>query len=130
MLLDTSGLFALIDAREPMHQMAIDEYRAASQHVTHGFVLAELVALANTRGAPPGPVLKFLMQLLANPRIETIWPDEALASQAVALLMTRQGRGYSLCDAVSFVLMRGRNIREALSTDEHFEDEGFKRLLV
>ena len=130
MLLDTSGLFALIDAREPMHQIARDAYRIASQRVTHGFVLAELVALANTRGAPPGPVVKFLRQLLANPRIDVIWPDEALASQALALLMTRQGRGYSLCDAVSFVLMRARNLQTALSTDEHFEDEGFRRLLV
>ena len=130
MLLDTSGLFALIDATEPMHQMASDEYRVASQRVTHGFVLAELVALANTRGAPPGPVVRFLTQLLANPKVDIIWPDESLTSQALALLMTRQGRGYSLCDAVSFVLMRARNVQEALSTDKHFEDEGFRRLLV
>ena len=130
MLLDTSGLFALIDAREPMHQIASDEYRVTSQRVTHGFVLAELVALANTRGAPPGPVVKFLTQLLANPKIDVIWPDETLASQALALLMGRQGCGYSLCDAVSFVLMRARNLHDALTTDEHFENEGFRRLLV
>ena len=110
--------------------MASDEYRVASQRVTHGFVLAEVVALANTRGAPPGPVLNFLTQLLANPKVDIIWPDESLTSQALALLMTRQGRGYSLCDAVSFVLMRARNVQEALSTDKHFEDEGFRRLLV
>ncbi len=130
MLLDTSGLFALIDAREPMHQIASDKYRVASQRVTHGFVLAELVALANTHGAPPGPVVKFLTQLLANPKIDIIWPNESLASQALALLMTRQGRGYSLCDAVSFVLMRSRKLQESLTTDQHFEDEGFRRLLV
>ena len=130
MLLDTSGLFALIDSREPMHQIASDEYRAASQRVTHGFVLAELVALANTRGAPPGPVLKFLTQLLANPKVDIIWPEEALTSQALALLLARQGRGYSLCDAVSFVLMRARDVQDVLSTDKHFEDEGFRRLLV
>jgi predicted nucleic acid-binding protein len=35
----------------------------------------------------------------------------------------------SLCDAVSFVLMRARGILEALSTDHHFEQEGFLRLL-
>jgi predicted nucleic acid-binding protein len=93
-------------------------------------VLAEVVALANTRGAPPGPVLNFLTQLLANPKVDIIWPDESLTSQALALLMTRQGRGYSLCDAVSFVLMRARNLHEALSTDKHFEGEGYRRLLV
>ncbi|MEH2121039.1 hypothetical protein [Nostoc sp.] len=34
-----------------------------------------------------------------------------------------------LCDALSFVLMRQRGITEALSTDRHFEQEGFIRLL-
>ncbi len=36
---------------------------------------------------------------------------------------------YSLCDAVSFVLMRLEGITEALTTDHHFEQEGFVRLL-
>ena len=36
---------------------------------------------------------------------------------------------YSLCDAVSFLLMRERGITEALTTDRHFEQEGFVRLL-
>lgn len=130
MLLDTSGLLALIDVREPLHQKACDKYRIATKRVTHGFVLAELVALTNARGVPPGLVLQFLMNLLANPDIETIWPDESVASQAFTLLMERQGRGYSLCDAVSFVLMRANDLREALSTDQHFADEGFQRLLV
>ena len=98
--------------------------------MTHGYVLAELVALANARGAAPGPVLKFLSTLLVNPKIDVIWPDETLTGQALSLLMARQGRGYSLCDAVSFVLMRASNQHEALSTDVHFEDEGFRRLLA
>ncbi|MEH2312972.1 MAG: hypothetical protein V7K35_16570 [Nostoc sp.] len=36
---------------------------------------------------------------------------------------------YLLCDAVSFVLMRRQGIMEALTTDKHFEQEGFTRLL-
>jgi predicted nucleic acid-binding protein len=130
MFLDTSGLFALIHVRESVHQTATHEYQRASQRVTHGFVLAELVALANARGAPQGPTLTFIRQLLANPKIDIVWPDEALTSQAVALLTARQGRGYSLCDAVSFLVMRAKNLQDALSTDQHLEDEGFKRLLV
>jgi predicted nucleic acid-binding protein len=130
MLLDTSGLLALLDAREPLHQKACDEYRNASLRLTHGLVLAELVALGNARGVPPDTLLRFVMSLLANPDISTIWPDESLASQAIALLLARQGRGYSLCDAVSFVLMNARAIDAALTTDEHFEDEGFRRLLI
>lgn len=130
MLLDTSGLLALLDAREPVHQKARDEYKRAATRLTHGYVLAELVAVANARGVPPGPVLRFLLSLVANPDIETIYPDQPLTGQAIALLMARQGRGYSLCDATSFVLMRARKLHDALSTDQHFDDEGFRRLLV
>jgi predicted nucleic acid-binding protein len=52
MLLDTSGLLALVDAREPKHQQARAAYADHSTRVTHGFVLAELVALGNARGVP------------------------------------------------------------------------------
>ena len=72
MLLDTSGLLALLDAREPLHQKACDEYQRASVRVTHGHVLAELVAVGSARGVSPGKVLHFVMSLLANPDIDTI----------------------------------------------------------
>jgi predicted nucleic acid-binding protein len=130
MLLDTSGLLALLDAREPLHDLAQVEYRRATQRVNHGFVLAELVALGNARGVAPGVVLQFLIRLLVNPKVAVIWPSEALTSQAIALLTARQGRGYSLCDAVSFVVMRAAGVTEALTTDQHFQDEGFTRLLM
>jgi len=38
-------------------------------------------------------------------------------------VQARQDKTYSLCDAVSFVLMRERGIHEALTTDKHFEQE-------
>jgi predicted nucleic acid-binding protein len=45
------------------------------------------------------------------------------------LLEERPDKDYSLCDAVSFVLMRQYNLADALTTDKHFEQEGFTRLL-
>ncbi len=45
------------------------------------------------------------------------------------LLHKRLDKTYSLCDAWSFVLMRERDETEALTTDQHFEQEGFVRLL-
>jgi predicted nucleic acid-binding protein len=48
----------------------------------------------------------------------------------MALLVARPDKAYSLCDAVSFVLMRRRGLVEALTTDRHFEQEGFRRLLA
>ena len=45
------------------------------------------------------------------------------------LLENRLDKSYSLCDAVSFILMGERQMTNALTTDKHFEQENFVRLL-
>jgi len=102
----------------------------AQTRVTHSYVLAEFVALAHTRRIPRLPALTFIDDLLRNPDIGVVWVNEPLHRQALQLLLARQDKTYSLCDAVSFVLMRERGIHEALTTDRHFEQEGFRKLLA
>lgn len=129
MILDTSGLLCLYHQNEPFHQQAIQAYHTAQARLTHSYVLAEFVALATVRRLPRLPVLEYLDALVDNPDIEFIWIDEQVHRAAFALLMARRDKEYSLCDAVSFVLMRQQNIAQALTTDKHFEQEGFIRLL-
>lgn len=47
----------------------------------------------------------------------------------VEFLQARPDKNYSLCDAVSFMVMGQRGMTDALTTDHHFEQEGFTRLL-
>lgn len=129
MLLDTSGLFAYHALNDPNHADAITLFEAAPDKLTHSLILAELVALANARRLPRAPVLTFVRTLLAHPQVEVVWVDEDMHNRAMQLLEDRPDKSYSLADAVSFVLMRDRGIVEALSTDHHFEQEGFRRLL-
>ncbi len=130
MLLDTSGLLCLHYQTEPFHKLAYTAYKNATVRLVHNYIVAEYVALANARRFPRLSVLTFVADLLDNPDIEMIWVDEQLHRVAVDLLIARQDKSYSLCDAVSFVLMRRRGINEALTTDRHFEQEGFRRLLL
>jgi predicted nucleic acid-binding protein len=129
MLLDTSGLLCLHYKTEPLHTQACTEYKKAIIRLTHNYIIAEYVALANARRFPRSSVLAFVVDLLDNLDIETVWVDEQLHRDAVELLTMRQDKTYSLCDSVSFVLMNQRGITEALTTDRHFEQEGFTRLL-
>lgn len=130
MLLDTSGLLCYLHKNEAQHQKAVQFLNSANKKsLTHSYVLAELIALALVRRFPRPAVLAFVMDLLDNPDIETVWVNERLHREAIKLLLDRQDKTYSLCDAVSFVLMRQRRITEALTTDRHFEQEGFVRLL-
>ena len=130
LLLDTSGLLCYVHKSELQHIQAVKFLDTASYCLTHNYVLAEFVALALVRRFPRQSTLTFVSDLLDNPDIEVVWVDKSLHREAVNLLIKRSDKTYSLCDAVSFVLMQQRGIREALTTDHHFEQEGFRRLLV
>lgn len=130
MLLDTSGLLSLQHKPEPFYDLACSIYDGAKFRLTHSYVLAEFVALAHVRGVPRRDALTFCAWLLDAPMIEVAWVDETLHREALALLFARLDKTYSLCDAVSFILMRRHGLTDALTTDRHFEQEGFRRLLV
>jgi uncharacterized protein len=129
MLLDTSGLLSLLSVREAGHSQAKDLFEQSSGNLTHNYVIAELVALATVRGVPRQLLLDFITSLLAVPQVELMWVDEDLHHRGVQLLRDRIDKSYSLCDAVSFILMRDRSVIDALTTDQHFVQEGFRKLL-
>jgi uncharacterized protein len=129
MLVDTSGLLCLIHRRESQHESAISFYDSATTRVTHNYILVEFVSLAQARHVSRQAALDFSERLLNDSEIEMTWVDETLHRDALALLQTRPDKSYSLCDAVSFLVMHDSNISEALTTDKHFVQEGFVKLL-
>ncbi|MGM3306969.1 type II toxin-antitoxin system VapC family toxin [Anabaena sp. WFMT] len=111
MLLDTSGLLCFLHQDEAQHKTAIgliSNYNG--RFITHNYVLAELIALALVRRFPRSTVLMYSLELMENPNVEMIWVDEILHREAMDLLLVRQNKTYSLCDAISFVLMRKKGI--------------------
>lgn len=130
MLLDTSGLMCLLDKQDRRHAEAVRLYQAARVRLVTNYVLAEYIALAHVRGLSRRQTLDFSDAVLRDPNVEIIWVEKSLHCQALSLLQARRDKEYSLCDAVSFILMRERGIVEALTTDKHFVQEGFTRLLA
>ena len=129
MLVDTSGFFCFLDESDHRHGDAVRFLQSANMRLTTSYVLAEFIPLCYSRSLNQKKTLNFASTLLANPLIEIVWVNEDLHKEAFALLQKRQDKTYSLCDAVSFILMRDREITEALTTDKHFNQEGFTRLL-
>lgn len=129
MMLDTSGLFAFVNAAESRHEKAADLFVNAADRVTHSLILAELSPLAIKRKYPTASVLALIDELIVDTSIDVVWVDEQLTREGMDLLRARPDKEYSLCDAVSFVLMYRRGIYESLTTDHHFEQEGFVALL-
>ena len=129
MLIDTSGWLCMLHKDEPEHLEAVRLYNDALVRVTHSYILAEFVPLAQVRKFPRQSNLIFTHRILDDAEVKLIWVDEDLHRQAVNLLLERGDKTYSLCDAVSFLVMRSLGIAEALTTDKHFKQEGFVRLL-
>jgi predicted nucleic acid-binding protein len=78
---------------------------------------------------PRASVIEFISGLKNSPYVDIIHVDAQLDSQAWDLLVERSDKEWSLVDCTSFVVMRRAGIVEALTTDRHFEQAGFVRLL-
>ena len=129
MFIDTSGFFSIHSEADKQHAKADEIYNQSWFRLTTSYVLDEFVALASARKLSREKILAFSEEILIDETVEIVWVNKDLHTKAVELLKNRKDKSYSLCDAVSFVVMRERKINEALTTDHHFEQEGFIRLL-
>lgn len=130
MFLDTSGLFCYLHRDESPHSRAVELFDAARARLTHNYVLAEFVALATARRLPRVDSLSFVTDLIEHPDVEVVWVTPSLHRDGTSLLMTQLDKSYSLADAISFLIMRERAMLEALTTDRHFSQAGFRALLA
>ena len=126
---DTSALFALLDAEDAGHHLVYpawsDGIDEGAGFVTTDYVLVESVSLAQRRlGLDAVRVL--VEEML--PMVDTLWVTAADHSAALNALLAAGRRRLSLVDCVSFIVMRRLGIREYLGLDTHFLEQGFTPL--
>jgi uncharacterized protein len=131
---DTSGWGNLVDPTQPFHALAASLYRTSrlrSQKViTTNYVLSEVVALfTNPLRIPRPAMVTFVDGLKASPFVEVVHIDQIMDQDAWKLLRSRLDKEWSLVDCASFVVMQKRRITDALTSDHHYEQAGFIRLL-
>jgi hypothetical protein len=73
--------------------------------------------------------VQLLTALEADPNVDIVPLSEALYARALQLYRERPDKEWGLTDCVSFLVMQDRGLIEALSTDEHFQQAGFRALL-
>ena len=131
---DTSGWANFFISTENYSTAAADCVREAQRTrqklITTNYVIAELVALLGSRYQLPRRMLfQYINAIKAIPSIFIIYIDQAADSEAWRLCQSRPDKAWSLVDASSFVIMKQLGIQTALTTDRHFEQAGFIRLL-
>jgi hypothetical protein len=68
-------------------------------------------------------------KILNDPDIEVVSQSHDSFLAGLALYERRPDKRYSLVDCISMNVMRQRDIQEILTSDRHFSQEGFVRLL-
>jgi predicted nucleic acid-binding protein len=131
---DTSGWGSLVDPAQPFHSLATSIYRSARNQsqkvITTNYVLTEVMALLTRPLRIPRPsIVAFVDGIKSSPFIEVVHVDIAIDQDAWNLLRGRLDKDWSLVDCASFSVMSRRGITDALTTDRHFEQAGFVRLL-
>jgi hypothetical protein len=73
--------------------------------------------------------IELMTSIFTDPRIVVVPATPALVQRFFNLFQRRPDKAWGMTDCLSFIVMEERGIREALTTDEHFEQAGFVALL-
>jgi len=130
--IDSSGFYALLCEDDAAHRLSLNwlaELRARSgTAVTTDYVLDEAATLLKARGG--GHLLPDFFNLVTGSRaVRVEWMHPTRFAKAKDFFLRHADHGYSFTDCVSFVLMRELRLTDALTTDKHFPEAGFKALL-
>lgn len=130
---DTSFWIALSSQRDQFHFRAIAWYSVVTQP-GHQIVTTEAV-LWEWLNALAGSSLRAFAadgyrRIHNDLQVDVISFDPELNTTAVHLYENRSDKKWSLTDCLSFVVMERQQIRDALTTDHHFEQAGARSLML
>jgi predicted nucleic acid-binding protein len=127
---DTSYFLALLGPADQYHQQAVVWSRALRRPLlTTEYIVLE-VGNSLIRGADRGLFVAFFARLRADPRTEIVPADVERLNAGVDLFTAHADQTWSLTDCISFSVMARRNLSDALTADRHFEQAGFRALLL
>jgi predicted nucleic acid-binding protein len=134
MFIDTSGwanLYIPSETYHPLSASLFQETRRQKQILfTSNYIIAELIALLDSPfRTPRNQIFTILDSIKSAPFVHLIHITSEIDAAAWHLCKSRPDKRWSLVDCTSFVIMQQLEITTALTTDRHFEQAGFTRLL-
>jgi len=130
---DTVCWIALLNRQDHLHEPADQLYK---KRMKSGFrFLTTSAVIEETANALCDPVHKssvitFFHNIENSSRIEIVFVDPVLWSNGWVLYEQRLDKAWSLTDCISMEVMRERKIHDALTSDRHFVQAGFRALLI
>ncbi|NIA12335.1 MAG: PIN domain-containing protein [Nitrospiraceae bacterium] len=128
--LDTAYVLALLNPKDSHNEPAkafLPKISGAREVWVTEAVLVEVgnaLARSNRSAA-----IDFIDGCYSTPNIKVVSVDHALLLRAIDLYQSRDDKEWGLTDCISFIVMQDHGLGEALTTDEHFQQAGFRTLL-
>jgi uncharacterized protein len=129
---DTVYWIALTNSFDQYHTKAVDVSSALGtcRLFTTDAVLTEFLnALADKGPLVRAAAITMVDAIMSHSQVTVVPQSRRTFRRSLAFYRARPDKGYSLTDCGSMLLMRERRLSEALTTDRHFEQEGFIALL-
>ena len=131
--IDTSFFIALLNSSDADHKQAIALQKWLSKNnvrkISSEYVLLELGdGLSRLRFRHlAGQLFKLVY---SDQSFEIVPSSSRLFSKALTLFNQRSDKEWGLTDCSSFVIMQEMNLAHALTADRHFQQAGFRALLL
>jgi predicted nucleic acid-binding protein len=126
--IDTSGFFAVIDREDRNHDRAHELFTRANREAwrlfTTNAVVFETHALLLHRSRPGREIALGFLDMMMTDAYRIVRAPKADEEKAVALVRAHKDKTYSLCDALSFVVMERLRITQAIAFDRDFRVYG------
>ena len=131
LLLDTAFLQALLNRRDQHHDAAKSVFPRVAAATEVWVTEAVLIELANALSALNREgAAKFIEQCYRTANIHVVNVGTPLLERALDLYRARDDKEWSLTDCISMIVMREQNLTEAVTTDHHFVQAGFRASLL
>ena len=130
--IDTSYIISLVVSSDKHHSKARElSKRVREERLILVTTKAILLEVGNAFSAKyKAEAIKLIEMLEKDPSIKVVSLDQTLFDQAFEMFKRYDDKYWGLVDCVSFVVMRSRKIVEAFSADQHFNQAGFRALLL
>ncbi len=129
--LDTAYVLALLNQKDTYHKQA--KAMLPSMHSANEVWLTEavLIEVANALASSNrSAAVAFINSCYFTPNVRVVSVDSKLLKRAVDFYKNRQDKEWGLTDCISFIVMDDNDLMEAFTTDDHFQQAGFRALLL
>jgi uncharacterized protein len=130
LFLDTALIQAAFDTRDQYHQKALTLMPLVQAPNTIWVTEAVLVEIGNALSIKNRAIAhSFINRCFADTNFVVVEVTSDLLKKAVKLYGQYKDKDWGLTDCISFVVMREQGLTEALTSDQHFVQAGFRSLL-